>query len=221
MLSYTSSQVLTVVRRAATINAALPATSIRSFATAKKELPWSRDPSKEYPLRKSFLHAEYLKRLEAPVIVVLQHNNLTVPEFIEARSQLKKAGVKLQTMRTGILRVAIKKTRYENLTPLLYGPVCFAYTEGAEAPNAITAILEVANKNKKLNVLGGKVENSLANIEDLALISKLPSLDQLRSELLGTLDHPGRTIHNMLNRHPQSLLQALSQHEKNLSGESS
>ncbi|KAK9722290.1 hypothetical protein K7432_002774 [Basidiobolus ranarum] len=220
MLSSTSSQVLTVVKKAATVQCALPALSVRSFATAKKEVPWSRDSKKAYPERKNFLHAEYLKRLESPVIVVLQHNNLTVPEFIEARAQLKKAGVKLQTMRTGILRVAIQKTPFENLTPLLYGPICFAYAEGADAPKAITSILELSNKNKKLNILGGKVENSLANIEDLTQISKLPSLEQMRSQLLGTLDQPGRTLHDMLNRHPQSLLQALTQHEKNLSGES-
>ncbi|KAI9302881.1 hypothetical protein BJ944DRAFT_269262 [Cunninghamella echinulata] len=166
------------------------ATCQRSYATVSK---------KAHPPRRTYLYQQYESLIkENRVLFVFQHNNLSVKEFTQLRQELGtvEGPSKLTVLRTGIFGSVLRSTEYANLEPLVDGPSCVLTTNAgdAEYPGLLKKITSILTKNKKLILLGGKIDQSLLTQNDVNKIIDLPGLDQLRAELLGTIESPARQL---------------------------
>ncbi|KAI8347660.1 hypothetical protein BD560DRAFT_410956 [Blakeslea trispora] len=181
-------------------------TPCRTYATAKKTV---------HPPRRTYLHNQYADIIDNNRAVFLfQHNNLTVKEFTQLRQQLGDLGsIKLTVLRTGVFSSALRQTRYANLEPLVNGPTCVLSTNVAddEQPELMKKSIEFLSKNKKLLLLGGKLDDVLLTQADVLKVVELPSIEQLRAQvvgvmeaparkLLGTLEQPASELHSVLDR---------------------
>ncbi|CAG8591834.1 1301_t:CDS:2 [Ambispora leptoticha] len=176
-----------------------------------------------FPPRRIYLHnLYYLKVHYNRLLFILQHNNLTIPEQLELRKSLTKVNAELLVIRLGIFRAILQLTgTYENLTPLLVGPTCIitSNVSDEENPNLIKDLLAIINKNKKLLLVGGKLDESLVNIQDIERASKLPGIHTLRAELVGIISSPASKISQMLSQTPQNLLLNLESHKTKLANQ--
>ncbi|CAO3661875.1 unnamed protein product [Umbelopsis vinacea] len=100
------------------------------------------------------------------------------------------------------------------------GPTCVLSTNGSDAehPTLIKDIVTIINKNKKLMLIGGKMDETLLNLEGVEKVSSIAGITSVQSELLGVLQSPARQLLGLLDRRPQELVVALDQHAKNLGG---
>jgi len=194
-------------------------------------------PEDERPLnaKKQYLNAKFKQILEHQVVVVLQHNNLTVPEWIAARAELAKANISLAVVQNKVLKSSIRGTNVEPISPLFHGPTAVAY--GNVDPHAIGGLMAVVAKVPKLIVLGAKIEKSLVltagffyffslskyfpaplclqmTTDDIKKVLALPGLDQLRAELVGTIQSPMVFLSSLLQQPAQGLALNLDQHIK-------
>ncbi|KAG2228298.1 hypothetical protein INT45_011090 [Circinella minor] len=153
-----------------------------------------------HPPRRTYLHQQYEDIINNDrVMFVFQHNNLTVKEFTNIRQELGLLGAptKLTVLRSGVFNSVLRKTKYANLEPLVAGaPVCVLHTNmnDTEHPNLLKQAMEVINKNKKMVLLGGKLDNTLLSNDDVIKVVQLPGLQQVQAELLGVLESPGRKL---------------------------
>ncbi|KAI8078954.1 uncharacterized protein B0P05DRAFT_541822 [Gilbertella persicaria] len=194
----------TFVRNLKPVNCASLTPCIRTYATEKKTV---------HPPRRIYLHDQYTDIIENNrAVFIFQHNNLTVKEFTGIRQQLGELGsTKLTVLRTGVFSSALRQTKYANLEPLITGPTCVLSTDGADNTELLKKSVELLGKNKKLLLLGGKLDDVLLTQADVLKVVDLPSIDQLRAQLvgvieaparklLGTLEQPAKELHSVLDR---------------------
>ncbi|OBZ81644.1 50S ribosomal protein L10, partial [Choanephora cucurbitarum] len=168
-----------------------------------------------HPPRRVYLHSQYADIIDnSRAVFIFQHNNLTVKEFTQLRQQLGELGsIKLTVLRTGVFSSALRQTRYANLEPLINGPTCVLSTNVAdnEQPELMKKSIEFLSKNKKLLLLGGKLDDVLLTQADVLKVVELPTIDQLRAQvvgvveaparkLLGALEQPASELHSVLDR---------------------
>ncbi len=71
---------------------------------------------------KLFLTKEYVARLNgSPFFLVIEYKGLTVGQFSELRSRLRKVGAEVHVVKNSILRVAAKEAGLADLTGALVG----------------------------------------------------------------------------------------------------
>jgi large subunit ribosomal protein L10 len=121
---------------------------------------------------------------------------LTVKEFTQLRQQLgDNASAKLTVLRSGLFSSVLRNTQYANLEPLISGPTCIFSTDMADTESAtLKKSVETLSKNKKLLLLGGKMDQVLLTQEDVLKVVDLPSIDQLRAQVVGVIEAPARKL---------------------------
>ncbi|KAF9107719.1 hypothetical protein BGX27_008638 [Mortierella sp. AM989] len=187
---------------------------------------------KEFQPQKSFLHHAYAKLLTTNrIMLICQHNNMSVPELIQLRTELGAAGAKMTVIRLGIFSAALKETRYANLAPLVSGPTCVISCDispedeeaqsSTKVPRGLGGIRKVVEKHSKMILLGGKIDDALVSVEDMKKMVEMPGIQTLRSQVAGLLSQAGGgRLVQLLNMNPTLLVMNLDAHAKSGDGES-
>ncbi|KAF0449271.1 mitochondrial ribosomal protein subunit l11 [Gigaspora margarita] len=196
--------------------------SIKSKNTSPPHAPQQSKTryGNEFPLHTVYLFNLYYEQLHFNrLFFIVQHNNLNVQEQIIIRRDLKYLGADITMIRGSVLNAVIRQSViYQNLAPLIVGPVAMISSNVSEEknPKLVSDILNIINKQKKLLLMGGKLDSSLLNVEDIERMAKLPNKKQLQTEIVGLLSAPAARIIEILNRNPQSLVRSLELHKANL-----
>lgn len=148
-------------------------------------------------------------------VFIFQHNNLTVKEFTQLRQEIGQlaggSNSKLTVLRSGVFGAALRDTKFANLEPLVSGPTCALSTnvDDTTYPDLMKKTVELLAKNKKLLLLGGKLDNVLLTQSDVLKVVDLPSLDQLRAQVVGVIEAPARKLLGTLEQPASELSSVL------------
>ncbi len=121
-------------------------------------------------------------------VVVTRQAGLTVAEVSELRRQMRNAGAGFRVTKNRLARRALAETAFAHLSPLFTGPTAIAYSGDAVA--AAKVVVEFSNRNGKLTILGGGLGQKGLDAAEVKELASMPSLDEARSRLLGTLRAP-------------------------------
>ena len=126
------------------------------------------------------------------VVVVTRNLGLTVAQATDLRAKMRDAGGSYKVAKNRLAKLAIKDTAYEGLEEYLSGPTALATSVDPVA--AAKAAVDFAKSNPKLEIVGGSMGGTLLDEAGIRALASLPSLDQLRSKLLGLLNAPATKI---------------------------
>jgi large subunit ribosomal protein L10 len=129
---------------------------------------------------------------QASVVIVTQQTGLTVADATLLRSQMRNAGAEFKVLKNTLARIAVKDTALEGLTPLLVGPTALAYSSDPVA--AAKVVAKFANSNDVLKIVGGCLNGQVLTEAGVKSLATLPSLDELRSKLIGVLLAPATKL---------------------------
>ncbi|KAJ1968745.1 hypothetical protein IWQ62_001057 [Dispira parvispora] len=192
--------------------------------------------NKPFNDRKKFLVDMYEQQLTSPVYLIMQNNNITVGEFNALRSALKEKChplAQIGVVRSAMMKAVVRGTAFENLTPLFTGPVAIMYldfkrlkmpfsdlantdVETLDAMHILKSMVDIVRTERKLLLLGGKIDEQLLNLQLTQRMVSLPDRAVLHSQLVAGIFGPVQALHQTINQIPQSLVFALDQHQKNL-----
>ena len=130
------------------------------------------------------------------LVVVTCPIGLTVAQATDLRRQMRDAGAGYKVTKNRLTRLALKGTKFEPLSELFTGPTAIAYSEDPVA--AAKVAVGFAEKNDHLSILGGAIGEQMLDAGAVLTLAKLPSLDELRSSLLGLLNAPATRIATVL-----------------------
>jgi large subunit ribosomal protein L10 len=122
---------------------------------------------------------------ESGIVVVTRNDGLNADATNTLRVSTRAAGVTYRVAKNTIVNIAAKGTEYESITNLLTGPTAISTSKDPIA--AAKAINEFAKKNDKLVILGGAMGSLVLDAESVKKLANLPSLNELRSKLVGLL----------------------------------
>lgn len=137
------------------------------------------------------------------VIVVARNNGLVAAQSADFRSRVKAAGGTVKVAKNKLAALALDGTSAEGLKGLLKGPVIMAYSKDPVA--AAKASIAYAKDNDKLVILGGAMGRTVLDANGIKALAELPSLDELRSKLLGLMQAPASKLLRTLNEPGSSL----------------
>ena len=126
------------------------------------------------------------------LLVVTQNAGLTVAEVTDLRRQIRSAGASFKVTKNRLTRLALMGTKFEALQTLFTGPTAIAYSDDPVA--AAKVCVEFAKKNAKLSLVGGALGEEVLDANGVTALAKLPSLDELRGKLIGTLQTPATKV---------------------------
>ncbi len=153
-------------------------------------------------LHKSFKDVE--------TIVVTRYDGLTVAQVTALRVKMRAEGVSYKVSKNRLVLRALKGTRFEGIGPMLKGPVGLATSKDPVAASRIA--YNFSKDNEKLVIVGGALGDKLLDKSSIEMLSKLPSLNELRSKLLGMLQTPAQRLAVLTAAPASSLARVISAH---------
>ena len=141
---------------------------------------------------KERLVAELTERLRTTeTLLVADYRGLTMPQIDELRTKLLEHGARFAVVKNTLTRRAAELAGTDTLLALLEGPTAIAFLESDGDPVAVAkALVDAARETRVLEVRGGMLEGRPVEPGEIESLAKLPPLDILRSQVLGTVIAP-------------------------------
>ena len=147
---------------------------------------------------------------------ILTHNNgLSVEEMTSLRNQLREAGSTFKVVKNSLAKIAISDTKIEELSDYFSGPLAIVFSEEISSQPKI--ISDFTKDNENLSVVGGYMDGEIIDKETISKLASLPSIDTLRSKIIGSLTSSASKIAGIVNKPGEQIVQVLS--AKSNSGE--
>jgi large subunit ribosomal protein L10 len=145
---------------------------------------------------------------DTKLLVITQQSGLTVSEVSDLRRQMRAAGATYKVTKNRLTKRALEGTKFEALQPLFTGPTAIAYSDDPVA--AAKVCVEFAKKNEKLTVVGGALDEEELDTGRIKYLAQLPSLDDLRSKLIGVVQAPATKLAGVIQAPASQLARVIS-----------
>lgn len=164
---------------------------------------------------KKYLVEEVVGHLgKSSYVFLADYNRLTVPDFKELRESLAKLGAEFHVVKNSILKYAGQERNLPEFDEALEGQT--AIVVGGDTPSEVAKILIKFHKDKeeKGAIKLGILDEKKMSAEEVKELSKLPSLEILRGQLLGLLNTPAQQMVRVLQAVPEGMLNVLDAKSK-------
>lgn len=153
----------------------------------------------------------------APLVALSQYRGLTVAQMTDLRGQLRKVDGELLVAKNTLTWRAVMETPSKVIEPLLSGPNVLAFGYGD--PVAFAKVIDAyAEKNEAFEVKGAVMGGQLLSRKQIGQLATMPSLDQMRAQLLALMMTPATQFVRVLAAPAQGLVQVLDARRRDLEG---
>ena len=143
-------------------------------------------------------------------VVVTHYLGLTVAEMTDLRLRLRKEGAQIKVVKNRLAQKALNGSVGDAGAALFKGPVAIAF--GVDPVSAAKVVTQYAKDNEKFTVVGGLMGELVLDQQAVKSLAALPSLDQIRSQLIGLLQAPATKIAGILQAPAGQLARVISAH---------
>jgi large subunit ribosomal protein L10 len=149
--------------------------------------------------RKDTLVSQYKDLIEqSDAIFLTEYGGMTVKNLQALRAKLREADGKYFITKNTLLQLALEQSDVPAPSELLVGQIATGFAMG-EAPTMAKALVNFAKSEENLTIKGGIMNLRLLSDKDVEALAELPSLDQLRAQIIGLIDGPARGIVSTLS----------------------
>jgi large subunit ribosomal protein L10 len=133
----------------------------------------------------------------AGAVVVTHYSGLSVAEMTELRGRLRKENAQLKVVKNTLVQKALDGVAGDSGNALFTGPVAIAF--GPDAVSAAKVVTQYAKENDKLKLVGGILgQTTVLNEDAVRSLATLPSLEQIRAQLIGLIQAPATKVAGVL-----------------------
>jgi large subunit ribosomal protein L10 len=145
--------------------------------------------------RKDELLAQYLELINnSRAIFITEYTGMSVKEMENLRAKVREANGSFAVTKNTLFHLALSESGFDVSENLLEGQVATGFAQG-EIPTLAKALVDFAEgKDQHLAIRGGLMGTESLTAEQVQALAKLPSLDQLRAQILGLINAPARDI---------------------------
>ena len=143
---------------------------------------------------KQYITKEYLARLNAsPFFIVVDYKGLKVGPITELRKRLTKAGAEMHVVKNSVFSLAAKEAGVADLGSVLAGQLAVV-TGQRDVSTAAKVVKSFHAEFDRPKIKFGFLNNKRMETPDIMALADLPSLDVLRSKLLGLINTPATQL---------------------------
>jgi len=151
------------------------------------------------------------------IIIATNYQGLLAKQMAELRNALAKAGVEYHVVKNTLVYRAAEQAGKPQLRDIVEGPVAlaFGYDDVVNTAKALNQYIKSAALS--LQIRGGLLGDRLLLPEEVVSLANLPAREVIISQLIGQLQAPVGTLHNILNLPLQGLLNVLQNRAQTIS----
>jgi len=150
-------------------------------------------------VEKQILTKEYIGRLNgSPFFIVVGYQGLKVDQLTTLRKSLNKTSAEVHVVKNSIFRIAAKEAGVADLNGALTGQIAVV-TGQKDISAAAKALKTFAADNDKLKIKFGYLDNARMEAVDIMTLADLPSIEVLRSKILGVINAPAQKLVTLIN----------------------
>jgi large subunit ribosomal protein L10 len=151
--------------------------------------------------RKEELVAQYADLLDqSNGFIIVQYGGLSVKRVDDLRAKIREVNGKYVVTKTTLLARALQQQGWPVPDDFLTGPTAVAFGMD-NLPGVAKAVLDFTGDAEiadRIAVTGGVMTGNVINAKQVEVISKLPTLDELRAQLIGLIVQPATGLVNVL-----------------------
>lgn len=148
--------------------------------------------------RKEELVADYADLLQqSKGIILTEYRGLSNKEMTKLRRTIREANGAYHVTKVSLLRRALEETGYTVPEDLSGVPIGIGFAL-EEMPALAKALRDFAKDVELFSVRGGIMGNQVMTAKQIEAIAELPSLDELRAQILGLIDAPASQLVGVL-----------------------
>lgn len=129
--------------------------------------------------------------------VIVHYKGLTVAQIDVLRGQMRQCNAQIKVIKNSLAKLAVANTNNKALDSLLSGPTALVVSNDPVA--VAKSLTKFAKENAKLVLLGGIVDSQFVDTKAIAMLSEMPSKDELRAKIVGLLNAPATKLVRLLN----------------------
>jgi large subunit ribosomal protein L10 len=145
--------------------------------------------------------------MQSGSVVVARYTGLTVAQLTDLRRKMKTAGAQFKVIKNRLAKIALQNSGISGGGDMFVEPTGIAYAEDPVAAAKVAA--EYAKGNNKFVLVGGMLGKAVLDKDAVENLARMPSLDEMRAKLMGTLMAPAAQLARTLNEPGARLARAL------------
>ena len=122
-------------------------------------------------------------------IIIVKYSGVASPDMSGLRKTLKATGSDLFVVKNSIAKRAMKELGLDELVKSIESPCGFIFFRD-EPVDTSKILCDFRKEHEKLVLEGGLLEEKILTSTDIESMSKLPSKDILRAQVVGALNGP-------------------------------
>jgi large subunit ribosomal protein L10 len=131
-------------------------------------------------------------------LLIANFTGVTVKDATSVREQLRAHGAEYHVVKNSILNIATKQANLPDIASHLSGHT--ALVTGGKNPTGVAKVLVSFFKDfSKLEVKAGVLDSKVLTKAEVEALSKLPSLEAIRAQLLSLLNTPASQMVRLLD----------------------
>ena len=144
--------------------------------------------------RKEDLVSQYTDLIHnSQAIFLTEYKGLDVKAMEDLRQKVRDADGSFHVTKNTLFSLALEQVESPVPEDLLEGQVATGFAS-ADIAALAKALVDFADEHETLVLKGGIMDNELLTPEQIESLAKLPSLDELRGQLVGLISAPARNI---------------------------
>ncbi|RMG94690.1 MAG: 50S ribosomal protein L10 [Chloroflexi bacterium] len=144
--------------------------------------------------RKEELVAQYTELInQSEAIILTEFSAMPVKVMEDLRGEVRKADGAFYVTKNTLLRLALEKANRPLPEDLLSGQTATGFALN-EPPTLAKAIVNFAKDHEQVKIKGGLLGDKVLTAEDVEALAKLPTLDELRAQIIGLINAPAQNI---------------------------
>ena len=148
--------------------------------------------------RKLELLTQYNELIEnSRAIFLAEYTGMNVKDMNALRDKVYEANGAFHVTKNTLFKLALENAQRELPDNFLEGQLATGFAK-EEAPALAKALVDFAKEDEKITLRGGFLGNEFMTVEQIESLAKLPSMDQLRSQITGLLSAPARDLASIL-----------------------
>ncbi len=144
--------------------------------------------------RKEELLAQYDELIQSSrAIFLAEYSGMNVKRMNALRDRVYEAEGTLHVTKNTLFKIALEKSNKKVPADFLEGQLATGFAL-KEAPSLAKVLVDFAKEEEKVTLRGGFLGNDFVSAQQIEALAKLPSLDQLRAQLIGVISAPARNV---------------------------
>lgn len=149
---------------------------------------------------------------ESGSVVIARYSGLSVAEMTDLRSRFGAAGAQFKVIKNRLAKIALENSGHGEARDMFIEPTGIAFASDPVAPAKVAA--EFAKQNQKFIIIGGFLGETMLDDGAIKALAAIPSLDELRAQLLGVLSAPASKLARTLNAPATGLVTVLDAYRR-------